>query len=138
MRSLEFRGYSIHFVDEGPSQGFNSIQGPSAFKFIFFRSRKLIVEFLVNYPIPQLIICHSQGRNHFPPSVTKPKHAEEEKRPHHSYIPLPSMEHRTLCLSTEISSQDESEGSNVYLPIDGLIKEAMMSENRKNLVDKQR
>ena len=41
---------------------------------------------------------------------------------------------RTLCLSTETSSQDESEGSNVYLPTDGLIKDAMMSENRKNPV----
>lgn len=57
---------------------------------------------------------------------------------HTIYIPLPSMEVRTLCLSTETSSQDEAEGSNVYLPTDGLIKDAMMSENRKNPVDNRR
>jgi len=53
-------------------------------------------------------------------------------------VPLPSMALRTPCLSTETSSQDEAEGSNVYLPTDGLIKDAMMSENRKNPVDNLR
>ena len=48
------------------------------------------------------------------------------------------MELRTLCLSPETSSQDEPEGSNVYLPTDGLIKDAMMSENGKNPVDNRR
>ena len=85
MRNLEFRVYSIHFCRRrSRSQGFNSIQGLSAFQFIFFSSRKLIVEFLVNYPIPQLIICHSQGQNHFPLPVTKPKHAELEKEKEHT------------------------------------------------------
>ena len=52
----------------------------------------------------------------FPCWVTGPKQSPN----------VPSIGLKPLCLSSETSSQFEAEGSKVYLPMDGLKKDAMV------------
>lgn len=140
MRNLEFRVYSIHFCRRRSQPRIQFNPRPVSLSVHLFQLKKIncwifgqLTYSSVNH-LPQ-----SRSKSFSTPShETKTCRTWEEKGAHYAYIPLPSMEVRTLCLSTETSSQDEAEGSNVYLPTDGLIKDAMMSENRKNPIDNRR